>query len=115
MAKAKTAGMARQRRKLEAVAYHEAGHAVVCFLRDRPFRYATIVPDEEFHGRVMTRKPPKSLQPDSKVDCKALCWIEREILAHLAGLAAEYRHAGRHNWRGASQDLRNARELADYL
>jgi ATP-dependent Zn protease len=115
VAKAKIAGMARRRRKLETVAYHEAGHAVACFRLKRPFKYVTIVPDDEFHGHVKTGKTPKWFQPDVEVDRKTERWIQREILADFAARAAEHRHTGRASWRDASQDLRNASNLADYL
>jgi DNA-binding ferritin-like protein (Dps family) len=38
--------------RLVETAYHEAGHAVVCFLNKIPIKMVTIIPSEDFLGRV---------------------------------------------------------------
>jgi ATP-dependent Zn protease len=86
----------------EAVAYHEAGHAVVALALGRPVHCVSILPDRvnlglcEFHKGVC--------RPSDD-------WIEREILISLAGLAAEARHTGNYAWDGAARDLQYVRRL----
>lgn len=61
---------------VERVAYHEAGHVVVCILLDIPFKYVTIVPTGDSGGHVRML--------DSKVNMK-------ECLALLcSGSVAEH-------------------------
>jgi hypothetical protein len=58
---------------------------------------------------------PSWLRPDADLNERARIWIERKILCSLAGIAAERKANGRHNWRGADGDLSSAVRLADYL
>jgi ATP-dependent Zn protease len=105
----------RQRRRLVETAYHEAGHAVACMTLKRPFKRVTIVPEGDSLGHILKRNCPKSIRPDIVVNCRSFRWIEREIICALAGLAAEHRFAGRHNWRGAGSDFSHAVDLAGNL
>lgn len=80
-------------RKLERIAFHEAGHAVAAILMDVPFRCVTIVPDETFAGQVVLgkKKPPAHVDPfNENWDVKAArqYWTGR-ICAALAGALAE--------------------------
>ena len=104
----------RQRRTLEATAYHEAGHAVVALDLRRAVRYLTIVPEGGSLGHVANAKPPASFQPDLNSDRKTGAWIEREVMIGLAGLVAEGIFRGRHNHIGASSDLHKVSLLASY-
>jgi hypothetical protein len=104
----------RQRRALEAVAYHEAGHAVVALELRRGFRYATIVPETTSLGHLKPTKTPASFRPDINTDRRTSARIEREVLIGLAGLVAEGIHRGRRNHGGASSDCRQVSNLASY-
>lgn len=86
-----------------AVAYHEAGHAVVALALGRPVQLVTVLPDKHRLGRCEFGKGKTKPTDD---------WLEREVLIALAGLAAEARHTGRYDWGGAQQDLRGVEQLA---
>jgi hypothetical protein len=105
----------RQHRKLESVAYHEAGHAVACIELRRPFKSVTIVPKDDSLGHLLKNPAPASIRPEVDAGDKVDRWLEREVSIVLVGLAAEHRHTGRHNWRGARRDLDHAVDLASYL
>jgi ATP-dependent Zn protease len=83
-------------------AYHEAGHAVVALLHDRPVQRVSILPNQERLGECKFGKGVFRPSEDA---------VEREILIALAGLAAEARHAGRYALEGADRDLRYVRRL----
>ena len=86
----------------EAVAYHEAGHAVVALALGRPVQSVSILPDRVYLGLCEFQKG--TFRPSAD-------WIEREILISLAGLAAEARHTGAYAWDGAARDLHYVRKL----
>lgn len=98
-----------------STAYHEAGHAVVAHYERVRYRYATIRPGEDSFGHVLFRHPGKWFQPDMEKDARHRGYIERVARVDFAGLAAEARFKGRHNWRGASHDLHDAVNLLDYI
>lgn len=102
------------RLRLEAVAYHEAGHAVVSIRHRRAFRLVTIVPTLEHNtlGHVWYRPRPKWMRPDLDDSPRIARWIENEVLVCLAGPAAERRFTGRSNDVGAGSDHRHAVDLA---
>jgi ATP-dependent Zn protease len=83
-------------------AYHEAGHAVVALIHDRPIHRVSILPNQERLGECKFGKGVFRPSEDA---------VEREILIALAGLAAEARHAGRYALEGADRDLRYVRRL----
>jgi hypothetical protein len=83
-------------------AYHEAGHAVVALLHDRPVHRVSILPNQERLGECKFGKSVFRPSEDA---------VEREILIALAGLAAEARHAGKYALEGADRDLRYVRRL----
>lgn len=106
---------ARERRKLEATAYHEAGHAVACIVLEHPFLSATIIATDETLGSITKRPVPPSITREDELTHRSRRWIEREILCWLAGLAAEQRWTGRNNWRGARSDISWVVELGAFL
>jgi hypothetical protein len=101
--------------RLERTAYHEAGHAIACIKLKRPFKQVTIIPKDNSLGHLQPHDKPKSIQPEVETSGRTRSWLEREILITLAGLASENRFAGRHNWRGAGGDFRDAVDIATYL
>jgi hypothetical protein len=83
-------------------AYHEAGHAVVALVLDRPVHRVSILPNRERSGQCEFGKGVFRPSEDS---------LEREILIALAGLAAESRHSGTYAMDAADRDLRYVRRL----
>ena len=85
------------KRRLEALAHHEAGHAVAAVELRRAINYVTIIPENDSLGHCSF--------PDPKFDDRRLAaWIEREVLIGLCGGAAEAKLIGRRNHRGAMGD-----------
>jgi ATP-dependent Zn protease len=103
-------------KKLEATAYHEAGHAVASFLLHRGFRRVTIIPGEGFLGQLVMTQKPRTIHPDYETDARTELWLRREIIIDLAGPVAEKLHTSRGNWKiGGSKDLHKAVDLASYI
>ena len=86
-----------------ATAYHEAGHAVMALVLDRPVQRVSVLPNHQHLGVCVFGKGV--IRPSKD-------WLETEILISLAGLAAEAIHTGNYAWAGAGRDLRHVRELA---
>src|SRR5437870_327275 len=86
----------------EITAYHEAGHAVMALLHDRPVAGVSIEADREGLGQCLFGKAVFRPTED---------WIEREVLIALAGLAAEALRFGEGQFEGAERDRRYARGL----
>lgn len=86
-----------------ATAYHEAGHAVVALLMDRPVRFVSVLPSRDYLGLCGLGKGVFRPTKD---------WLEQEILISLAGMAAEARHSGEYARAAAERDLRYVRRLA---
>ncbi len=87
----------------ESTAYHEAGHAVIALALGRSIQRVSILPGRKWRGRCEIQKARTRPSEDG---------LEREILISLAGLAAEARHTGQYDCKGAVQDLRTVRRLA---
>jgi hypothetical protein len=73
----------------EAVAYHEAGHAVIANYLEVPFSRASI---EEREGHSLGRV-------DVKPDWRRRDWVEPYCVAALAGSFAQRRYNPRSQWR----------------
>src|SRR6185436_14159619 len=86
----------------ESTAFHEAGHAVVALVLDRPVHRVSVLPNHERLGQCEFGKGRFKPSEDS---------LEREILIALAGLAAEARHTGTYQMEEADRDLRYVRRL----
>jgi hypothetical protein len=93
--------VSREKRRM-ATAYHEAGHAVVYWSRNRPFEYVTIKPGEGSLGHV------KGFEHTFKDG-----WVYVDaLLCTLAGNVAEKRLTGRSNNVGARSDFFKAIDYA---
>ena len=103
------------RRRLEYVAYHEAGHAVMAYLERRAFRYVSIEPNEESLGHIMYRKFGERFHPDYDEEARIRPQLEKAILSSLAGHASECIYRGRNNWVGSATDRTHAFDLASYI
>ncbi len=80
---------ARQKRKLQSTAYHEAGHAVVAFLlRRRIIRKVTIVPEGDTLGHIC-RSVDKGFNPEWDTGLEAERKLKKEIMICFAGDVAE--------------------------
>lgn len=73
------------------VAYHEAGHAVACYLLHKPFHYVTIQGEdlEGTLGHVMPWDAPASIRPDITMTARIRDWIERDVMVSFAGQVAD--------------------------
>src|SRR5580700_11422788 len=76
---------------LEATAYHEAGHMVAAWRHHLKIRRATIIPAEDFAGRVDHESPLRGIQLDIDGSDRANLKAEKAILISLAGPAAQRR------------------------
>ena len=95
--------MQRYNPKEIATAYHEAGHAVMALVFDRPVQKVSILPDQRRLGHCEMRKGVSRASQDR---------LEADILILLAGVVAEAIYSGSHNWTGAALDLQSVRRLA---
>jgi ATP-dependent Zn protease len=84
-------------------AYHEAGHAVIALVFERPVQKVSILPDQRRLGHCELRKGVSRASQDR---------LEADILILLAGVVAEAIHSGTYNWTGAAMDLQSVRRLA---
>jgi hypothetical protein len=87
----------------QATAYHEAGHAVLALVLDRPVEWVSILPDREHLGLCEFGKGVYRPSED---------WLEREILIALGGIAAEARLTGIYAWDAAARDQKYVQRLA---
>jgi len=91
----------RERKRLEATAYHEAGHAVAGYLLRRRFEYVTIVPEGDCEG--VTEFGPLDHLIGALVEGAEsgpiLAYLRQALVTVLAGPTAEER------WSGVPQPL----------
>ncbi|MBZ5621022.1 MAG: hypothetical protein LAQ69_20190 [Acidobacteriia bacterium] len=109
-------------KKLETVAFHEAGHAVVAAMLGIPFQRVTIRPDAVYAGHVALGPgdPPERVcpwNPDWDVKQARQYW-KRHICGLLAGALAETLHT--RCWQqqpvdDEHTDESKALEIADYF
>ncbi len=90
-----------------ATAYHEAGHAVMAILLDRPIQKVTIEPAKMLAGGLRLG----SCQLQKKRAKGSRDWLEDEVLILFAGMVAEAHFTGKHCTVGTSTDLRSIRRL----
>ncbi len=103
--------------KLECTAFHEASHAVAFFLLRVPFRYVSIEPDVEHNLLGIVHAPIiKTLQLDEgTISMKARDFVERRVIALLAGFIGEKKFYSRSRAVGAATDHEIVCDFVRYL
>jgi len=103
-------------RARQALAYHEAGHAVMAHRNELHSAYVTIVPnaEQESQGHCALAHPD-GFQPDVALSPEDEVHLRASIEMCLAGDAAWARLMGRHSWQVASSDYHRAVDLATYM
>lgn len=102
-------------KKLDCIAFHEAGHAIAHILTGIPFKYVTIKPDtekDEHGGSTLGYVFPD--KPLSEGEWKSLSILDpaefnvffQDDFIKLAGLVAETIYRRRPNYKAAKEDFR---------
>jgi hypothetical protein len=97
--------------RLTAVAYHEAGHAVLAYANGFGCQSVSIVPDSTSAGRFDARPLEQAVRFDHEVDRQTERLARMVGVVFLAGFAAELRLTGIENWNGADDDRRRTFDL----
>jgi hypothetical protein len=107
----------RAARRLEATAYHEAGHAVVTVALGRAVRRVSIIrrADDNSLGRSRGYPLGGGFQPDVSRSRRSRKTIEERVIIKCAGFHAESRFTGRRNHAGAAYDRQEAKEFLSLL
>jgi ATP-dependent Zn protease len=102
-------------RERDAIAYHEAGHAVACIKLRVRVRKATIIPvDADVLGHVSHANVYGGVRLDIETSDRARLRAERDILIALAGDAAERKFCKRRRF-GGGADYERAVDAALHL
>jgi hypothetical protein len=96
-------------------AYHEAGHGAVALDQRRGFVHVTIVPKEDPLGHLLGVPVGAWFHPDYDPSPRARRAIERYILILAGGDGAEWHLTSEHDQQGASADLTQALDAAQYV
>lgn len=96
-----------------AVAYHEAGHAVIGQKLGVPVRRVSIEPTEAYRGMVLIDDPVRGIKDGDETSDRARLRVERTIIVRLAGPVAQRKHRPS-SWRRyhGSDDYRGLAGLA---
>ncbi len=103
-------------KKLEATAYHEAGHAVAAWAHGVRTKHLSILPDDDSEGRHAHVPYFSGMHPDYDNSPRVQRRLENMVLVCLAGPAAQQRfnpHGFRYSH--GSHDRREAVDLLNYL
>jgi hypothetical protein len=97
----------------ELAAYHEAGHTVAMFLFGHAIDHVSIVPDEDSHGRAISKSFLDEISDDgSNWSIEMRQRFEEEIIVFLAGPAAQERFSGNRHVASEGDDLAKAMSIA---
>jgi len=103
--------------ELRTTAYHEAGHAAAAWWKYLSFCEVSITPNdrERTRGHLLLYPMPLWFHPGTARDRRGITLVEKRMFVSLAGLEAERRFTGRHNWIVASRDLAQARAYLQWM
>ena len=110
-----------ERKRLEIVAYHEAGHAVVAIVREVPFKRVSIVPDDDSEGHVEFTDQITGIMRRSKGEVEDFQtlrdrdMLEKSIQVCLAGDEAVRKHGGQLAPEEWEADRQHAYQFVDQL
>ncbi len=79
--------------RLSVTAYPEAGHMVAAWRMRLEIDEATIVPTENYQGRIVHESPLRGIQLDLDGSDRAEIKANKAVLICLAGPAAQRRYA----------------------
>ena len=101
----------------QATAYHEAGHAVACFMYDIKLHSISIRPDEDSHGRVNHNNPLFRISDNAgDLSASQRQRIERCVVIALAGNVAQRRFNPRSvRSHHAQNDFNKAADVLSHL
>jgi hypothetical protein len=105
-------------KRIEATAYHEAGHAVCSLALGKAFKLVTIAPEGNLLGycKGVVYRGGQRLEMDVyERNNRARDWIEKSVKVSLGGNVAERIFTGRNNFAGARGDFSNACDLLSHL
>jgi hypothetical protein len=109
---------ARERRRLEATAYHEAGHAAVSLALRLAVRSASIIPDHSAgtlgHIQGYGARERKGEDWECNPSPRLAARIESHMIVPYAGPLAEAKHTGRRAFVAARQDRETILNLAPF-
>ena len=102
-----------------AVAYHEAGHAVIdrVVLPQIAVRYVTIIPNKAAGtlGHCRGRESGPGFRPDIETNPRTRNRLESLVMGILAGAIAEQKFTGKNNWAGSCSDREKALSFASHM
>ncbi|HEV2057553.1 MAG TPA: hypothetical protein VGV06_20665, partial [Methylomirabilota bacterium] len=103
-------------KELQSTAYHEAGHAVAAHWERVRLESATIVPGDDFDGKVISRNLLHGRNVDSDASQRNRSRMLRMVRVSLAGLAAQRRFDAESvkDWHG-EYDYQKAADLVSYF
>ena len=104
-----------ERSERERVAYHEAGHAVVCIHERVGLQSVTIAPRAGQAGCRIRRGRPRSSEREPHGGSAVQRRMESYVKIALAGRLAEWIHSKEWNDARAESDLRNAVDLVAWF
>lgn len=105
----------RELRRLEAAAYHEAGHALAAYVVHRRITGVSIVPDEDTLGGCSFARDSRNFDPEVDTSPRVRNLIEKRAITLWGGHIAETRFTGRNNWVGSEADRNRLTGILIYL
>ena len=105
--------------RIEATAYHEAGHLVMCHLVGVSIVNVSITENDSSYGRTRHMGFMEPFDPElieaPRTNLESRKKIEDVMLICFAGHIAEHLLTGRNNWKGSEEDRSKATKLASYI
>jgi ATP-dependent Zn protease len=116
-------GLAARSGLLRRISIHEAGHATVALVQGRRIEAATVVPGEDYAGKVSEAESPEmmadmlDLLSGDQMTVEVEAHARRHVVGYLAGKISEWLFCPAQSWmsdrdRSASSDLKLATAFA---